>query len=165
MVIGCCGSGKSTFSKKLASHTSLPIFHLDQYYWKPNWTETESSEWKTIVEDLATKPSWIIDGNYGGTMDIRFREADTIIYLDRSTPVCLWRVVKRIIKYHGQVRPDMPPGCKERFDWDFLHYVAIYNLKRKKDVLKKMAALDPSKELLVFKSDKETEAYLRKHKI
>jgi len=162
MVIGCCGSGKSTFSRKLAEHTSLPIYHLDQYYWKPNWTETPTSQWEPIVTKLANKPSWIIDGNYGGTMDIRIKEADTIIYLDRSTPVCLWRVIKRISKYRGQVRPDMPPGCEERFDLEFLHYVATYNLIRRKSLLKKINALKAKKEVQIFKSDKEADKYLQK---
>ncbi len=164
MVIGCCGSGKSTFSSKLAGITQLPIYHLDQYYWKPNWTEMDKPAWELIVQKLANKTHWIIDGNYGGTLDIRIKEADTIVFLDRSTIVCLWRVIKRIIKYHGQVRPDMPKGCKERFDWDFLHYVAIFNLTRRKGILRKIDAAKSGKEVLVFKSDHACERYLRKLK-
>ena len=162
MVIGCSGSGKSTFSRKIADIIEIPIYHLDKYYWKPNWTETKKSDWEKIVAKLAALPNWIIDGNYGGTMDIRIKEADTIIYLDRSSWTCLWRVIKRIYKYHGQVRPDMPEGCKERFDFDFLHYVAVYNITRRKWVQKKLAALANDKEVLVFKSDKASERYLRK---
>lgn len=163
MVIGCCGSGKSTFSSKLAEQTALPLYHLDQYYWKPNWTETETKQWEKIVKELAEKPAWIIDGNYGGTMDIRLKEADTIIYLDRSTLVCLWRVIKRIIKFHGRVRPDMPEGCKERFDWDFLHYVTIYNISRRKSILKKINSVAEDKDIRILKSDSDTAEYLRKH--
>lgn len=35
MVIGCCGAGKSTFSKALHAATQLELIHLDQHYWKP----------------------------------------------------------------------------------------------------------------------------------
>ena len=85
MVIGCGGAGKSTFSKKLGQLTGLEVIHLDQYYWKPNWEESDKEEWNQLATQLATKPSWIMDGNYGGTMDIRIARADTIIYLDFST--------------------------------------------------------------------------------
>ena len=98
LVIGCCGAGKSTFSRKLHNIINLELIHLDQYYHKPNWEEPEKREWEGIVNNLVQKLSWIMDGNYKGTFDIRFKEADTIIYLDYSTLKCLWRVIKRIIK-------------------------------------------------------------------
>ena len=160
MVIGCCGAGKSTFSRKLHAITNIDIFHLDQYYWKPNWTETASEEWKKIVSDLAAKTNWIIDGNYGGTMDIGFKRADTIIYLDYPTSKCLWRVTKRIWKYHGQQRPDMPPGCNERFDLEFYHYVATFNIRKRKKTLKKLEALKSTKKVVVFNNDKQAEVFL-----
>jgi len=108
MIIGCCGSGKSTIARKLQKIIDLPLYHLDQYYWKPNWTETPKEEWEPIVKDLASKEKWIIDGNYGGTMDLRFERADVIVYMDIPTIKCLVRVIGRIWKYHGEVRPDMP---------------------------------------------------------
>ena len=64
LVIGCCGSGKSTFSKKLHKILKLPLIHLDKYYHKPNWEEPELVEWKKTVFFLSQKPLWIMDGNY-----------------------------------------------------------------------------------------------------
>ena len=162
MVIGCGGAGKSTFSKKLGEITNLEVIHLDQHYWNPNWTESTPDEWSKVVASLAEKPEWIMDGNYGGTMDIRIPKADTIIYLDFSSFKCLWRITKRIIKYKGKQRPDMTIGCHERFDLEFYHYVATYNLVRRKKLLEKINRFKNDKEILVFKSDQETAAYLRK---
>ena len=71
LVIGCCGSGKSTFSKKLQSILNLEVIHLDQYYHKPNWEEMEEGEWGKTVNNLVQKPSWIMDGNYSDTLDVR----------------------------------------------------------------------------------------------
>ncbi len=105
-----------------------------------------------------------MDGNYGGTMDLRIPKADTIIYLDYPTIKCLWRITKRIIKYKGKRRPDMPVGCHERFDFEFYHYVATYNLIRRKKLLEKINRLKGDKEVLIFKNDQESEAYLRKLK-
>ena len=123
MIIGCCGAGKSTLARRLHKIIKLPLYHLDQYYWKENWTET-------------------------------------IIYLKYNTIKCLARVTKRIINYHGKVRPDMPAGCRERFDFEFFHYVATYNLIRGKSIQNKLDSLDKEKEIIVLSSDKEVEAFL-----
>ncbi len=161
MIIGCCGAGKSTLARKLVPITNLPLFHLDQYYWKENWTETPKEEWTPIVENLASKESWIIDGNYGGTFKPRMDRADTIIYLKYNTLQCLYRVMKRIIKYHGNVRPDMPAGCRERFSFEFLHYVATYNLIRGKSILRKLNGLSEEKRIIILESDKEVDQFLQ----
>ena len=160
MVIGCCGSGKSTFSMKLRKKLKLPLIHLDQYYWRPNWTETPKGEWENIVKKLASKEDWIIDGNYGKTLDLRFERADTIIYLDVSTIKCLYRVLKRIWKYHGTERPDMPQGCKERFDFDFLHYVAVFNLMRRRKMLDRLNILKEHKQVVIIKDDVDIHNFL-----
>ena len=160
LVIGCCGAGKSTFSKTLQSILKLELIHLDQYYHKPNWEEPEKEQWEGIVNNLVKKPSWIMDGNYKGTFDIRFKEADTIIYLDYSILKCLWRVIKRIIKYHGTVRPDIPKGCEERFDWDFIHYVATFNSKNRKGTLERLNSVKEHEKVYVFKTDKEADLFL-----
>jgi adenylate kinase family enzyme len=160
MIIGCCGSGKSTMSRKLQQILELPLFHLDQYYWKPNWVETPKSEWPNIVQTLSDKDKWIVDGNYGGTMDIRLKRADTVIYLDYSTWQCLYRVIKRIIKYKGKIRPDMVEGCPERFNLNFLHYVLVFNLTRRNSILKKIYAYKNNLNVVVLKNDKQVEEYL-----
>jgi len=164
MVMGCCGAGKSTFSKRLSMITELDLIHLDQYYWKSSWEETDKLEWSKIVKGLTSKPKWIMDGNYGGTMDIRIEKADTVVYLDYSTIKCLWRITKRTLKYHGLVRPDMPEGCTERFDLNFYHYVATYNLVRRKGTLEKLDRLKGEKQILIFKTDKESDNFLKKIK-
>jgi len=162
LVLGCCGSGKSTFSKRLAQLTSLPIIHLDQHYWKANWVESTPEEWEPAVKELANGPSWIMDGNYASSLDVRLEKADTVIYLDQSTLKCLWRITRRILKYRGQTRPDMPEGCYERFDLEFYHYVAVFNLVRRKKVLDKINKFKEHKLVQVFGSDKSSEAWLNK---
>jgi len=60
MVIGCSGAGKSTFSKRLHSITKIEVIHLDQYYWKPNWVESNTEEWTKTAEALIQKEEWIM---------------------------------------------------------------------------------------------------------
>ncbi len=160
MIIGCCGAGKSTLARKLQTITNLPVHHLDQYYWKENWTETPKEDWEPIVTELANKEEWIIDGNYGGTFNPRIYRADTIIYLKYNTLQCLYRVAKRIVKYHGKVRPDMPEGCRERFDFDFFHYVATYNLIRGKSIMKILQNYKSDKEIIILSSDNQVSTFL-----
>ncbi|MEJ2118184.1 MAG: hypothetical protein P8Y36_09915 [Alphaproteobacteria bacterium] len=126
LVIGCGGSGKSTFARKLARLTGLPLIPLDQVFWRPGWVETPREEFREAVARLCEAPAWIMDGNYSSTHDIRMPFADTIIWLDYPRRVCLLRVLQRCARYYGHVREDMAPGCPERFDWEFLKHVWMF---------------------------------------
>lgn len=162
LIIGCCGAGKSTFARKLHQQLGLELIHLDQLYWQPNWIEPDKKTWHKILNKVIQKEEWIMDGNYGSSMDLRINRADTIVYLDYPTRVCFFRVLKRIWKHHGQVRPDMPAGCKERFDLNFLHYVLVFNLIRRKAILDKLAKATPTKTVVYFKNDQEANHFLSK---
>ena len=140
LIIGCCGAGKSTFARALAEASRLPLISLDRYYWQPEWRETPTVEWTRTVQELAARPRWIMDGNYGGTLDLRLARADTVVFLDYPTLTCLWRVTKRTLRYHGRTRPEMAPGCAERFDGAFLRYVATFNRTRRPALMKKLEA-------------------------
>ena len=162
LVTGCCGAGKSTFSKKLQAILNVELIHLDQYYHKPNWEEPKKAEWDRIVYSLVQKPSWIMDGNFSGTMDVRIKSADTIIYLDYPILKCFWRVIIRIFKYHGAVRSDMANGCKEQFDLEFLHFVLTFNSKNRKGFIQKLNLVKDEKKICVFKTDKQADRFLAK---
>jgi len=162
LVLGCCGSGKSTFSRQLAHITGLPIIHLDQHYFKPGWEEPDKATWRDKVHQLCHQERWIMDGNYSGTIDIRLEHADTVIYLDNPTYSNLYRVCKRIMTYRGIVRPDAAPGCAERWDLDFLHYVLVFNWVRRPGLLKKLRSGVRDFTLSILKGDKERQSYLVK---
>jgi len=161
MVIGCCGAGKSTLARRLHEITKLDLYHLDQYYWKPNWQESETEEWVEKTKELAQKEEWIIDGNYGSSMDIRLERADTVLFLTLPTYKALYRVISRTLKYWGKVRPDMTEGCPERFDMEFLHYVMIFNIKQRPGILKKLNNLPDQTKVHVLKNSSEIDVYLQ----
>ncbi len=135
VIIGCSGSGKSTLARRLAAATGLPAIHLDQHYWRPGWIEPPRDEWRAEVARLAAGDRWIIDGQYGGTLDLRLARADTLIFLDLAMPVCLTRVLRRTIADYGRNRAELPPGCPERFDWQFLKYVWNYRRSHRPKML------------------------------
>ena len=79
LILGCSGAGKTHLAQRLASIRGLPVIHLDQHFWRPNWVEPDKAEWADQVEQLIQGPAWIMDGNYGGTLPARLMSADTVI--------------------------------------------------------------------------------------
>jgi len=130
-IIGPGRAGKSTLARQLGDRLGLPVIHLDAHYWHEGWTETPKDVWEQAVRELTRREAWILDGNYGGTMDIRLAAADTIIFLDLPPLLCLWRVGTRQIRYRGRTRPDMGPGCPERLTSFFLKYIWNYRRDRR----------------------------------
>ena len=126
MIIGSPGAGKSTLARELARRTGLPLHHLDQLYWKPGWVEPEREQWAGAVARLASEQRWVIEGNYGGTLQLRLARADTVIDLALPAWLCLARVVRRSLASWGRVRPDMGAGCPERPSWEFFSYTATF---------------------------------------
>jgi adenylate kinase family enzyme len=126
LILGCSGAGKSTLARQIGRVTGLPVIHLDQHYWLPGWQEPDKETWHRKVGALIAQPRWVMDGNFGGTLVLRLAAADTAIFLDFPTRVCLGRVLLRVIRSLGRIREDMAPGCPERFDFSFLRYVYRY---------------------------------------
>ena len=127
LVIGPCGSGKSTLSRELGDRLSLPVCHMDQLGWLPGWVETDKDELREKLEAIVATNRWLIEGNYGSTLHLRLPRADAIVYLDFPIGLCLWRLLRRTLSHRGTTRPDMTEGCHERFDFEFFRYVLFWN--------------------------------------
>ncbi|MEL6123641.1 MAG: AAA family ATPase [Bacteroidota bacterium] len=138
MIIGCSGSGKSTLAGHLGQVINLPVIHLDQHYFSSGWSEPSTEDWRRRIMKLVQGERWVMDGNYASTFDLRMPHADTIIYVDLPSWQCLCRVINRTIRYHGEVRPSSAPGCPERFDLEFFHYVISYNFSRRPGILRRL---------------------------
>ena len=69
IIIGCPGSGKSTFARKLQDISDLPLYHLDMIYWTPDRTIIPKEEFLEILSEILAQEQWIIDGNYASTME------------------------------------------------------------------------------------------------
>ncbi len=138
ILIGPGGAGKSTLAREIGGKTGLPVIHLDAHYWHEGWVETPKAEWATRVAALVAREAWVMDGNYGGTMEVRLAAADTIIFLDLPRWLCLVRVVRRQIYYRRRTRPDIAPGCPERLTVTFLKYIWNYRRDRRPGILERM---------------------------
>ena len=125
--MGPPGSGKSTLARRLGARYGLPVFHLDQAYWRPGWVAAPPEAFRAEVARIAALPAWVIEGNYTGTIAPRLAAADAVIYLDAPAWLCVARIVRRTVRHRGGVRPDAAPGCPERWDPAFLRYAWAWN--------------------------------------
>jgi len=159
LVIGCSGAGKTTLAKELGERLALPVHHLDRLWWRPGWVEGSCEAFDAKLAEILKTDRWVIDGNYNRTLPERLNYADTVIVLDYSRTLCMYRTLKRILRFYGSARPDMADGCPERFDGQFLRYVWNFN----RDMRPRLeAALDgfPG-ELVRLKTPRETAAFLK----
>lgn len=162
VVVGSGGSGKSTFSTELGRITGLPVIHLDREYWRPGWEETPKDEWNARVAELLAGESWIMDGNFGGTREMRMRAADTIIFLDLPRRVCLYRILKRTLRYYGKSRPDMTNGCNERLDLEYIGWVWKYEHRSRKRLLSELESVG-EKHAIILKNQRQVSEFLSTH--
>lgn len=123
-VVGPGGAGKSTFASALGARTGLPVVHLDRHFWKPGWVETEGAEWRQVQFELFGGDRWIADGNYGGSFDVRFARADTVVVIARPRLACLAGALRRSGRNRG--RAVQADGCPERLQVDFYRWIWNY---------------------------------------
>lgn len=160
LLIGSGGSGKSTLARELGTRLGIDVLHLAALLWKPNWTPATRQEQIVIQSELIERDSWIIDDNYGGTLDLRVDASDTVVFLDLPRIVCTYRVLKRMLSYHGKTRPDMGPGCEERFDPKFLKWVWDYPKSQRPAILQRLHKLESEKDIIVLRSRAEVRRFV-----
>ena len=147
-VIGSGGAGKSVFSRELAIRTGLPVVHLDVEFWSRGWVPMDDSRWEARVRELVAADRWIIDGNYGGTMRIRFERADTVIFLDLPRVFCVVSALWRSLRYRRASRPDMTEGNRERLDPAFIKWIWNYPRTRRPGILRQLKLLPATTEVV-----------------
>ena len=160
LVIGCGGAGKSTFSREMGRRTSLPVVHLDQLYWHPGWVKTEPAEWNQVVEEALSADRWIMDGNYGGTLALRFQVCDTVVFLDFPRWSCFARVLKRRVVAFWRAREDAAVGCPDRLTWQFLVWMWNYCRLRRPAILQQLRHLESSRQIYILRSNSEVRRFL-----
>lgn len=160
LVIGSGGAGKSTFSRRLGERLGLEVIHLDREHWRKGWVEPPKDEWRRKVEELAARESWVMDGNFSGTLEPRLAACDAVIFLDLPRAVCLWRVLKRAATYRGTTRPDMAEGCPEKIDLEFVRWIWGYRSRSRPKVLALLEKYAESKQVVRLRSSAEVEKFL-----
>lgn len=126
IIIGASGSGKSTLARVLAASLSLPVIHIDPFFFTAGWVQRPREETAALIREAIQADEWVFEGNFSSTLDERAERADLIIGLELGRVRRSSRTLWRTFRYLGRTRPDMAEGCPERFDWDF-HFDWVWN--------------------------------------
>ena len=154
IVIGCPGSGKSTFSEKLHKTTKISLYHLDMIYWNKDKTTINRDDFLANLSEILKKDEWIIDGNYASTMEMRMAACDTVFFLDYPLQICLDGIKER----QGKPRADMP-WIETEEDEEFIEFVKNFNAEQRPKILELLERYS-NKSIIIFKSREEANAYL-----
>jgi adenylate kinase family enzyme len=160
LVIGPGGAGKSTLSNQLGELLGIEVLHLDKFYWHPGWVEMPKPEWRKTIEEMLRRDSWIMDGNYSGTLDIRFQACDTVIFLDMPRTLCIRRVLKRAMMYRNKSRPDMAEGCREKLSLEFILWIWNYPRRTKPKIVNMLESNAEGKNIIRLRSQSEVKRFL-----
>ncbi len=156
IVIGCPGSGKSVFSRALNEITGLPLYHLDLIRWREDKSFIAREELIERINEIGAGSEWIMDGNYGATMELRMSLCDTIIFLDYPTDVCLDGAMSR----RGKVRPDLPwTEDADEIDDEFIDSIKNYREINRPAVFDRIKKY-PGRNVFIFKNRGEADMFL-----
>lgn len=154
IVIGCPGSGKSTYSRALQEKTGIPLYHLDLLYWNADKTTVGKRVFRERLSAVLEKDEWIIDGNYASTMEQRMAACDTVFFLDYPLDVCLDGIRER----RGKPRSDMP-WIETEEDAEFIELVKGFHAKQRPQILRLLDQYS-DKRIYIFTSRAQADAFL-----
>lgn len=156
IVIGCPGSGKTTFAEKLNKCTGLPLFYLDAIWHKPDKTHISRESFDEKISEIFGMQEWIIDGNYNRTIEMRFQRCDTVFLFDLPAEVCLQGATERL----GKGRYDMP-WIEKELDPEFEGFIKDFAKTSLPEIYELIDKYKENRNIFVFKSREEADEYLK----
>ncbi len=156
LVIGCPGAGKSTLAYKLHALTGLPLYHLDLIWHLPDRSHVSREVFDERLSEILEKDAWIIDGNYGRTLEMRMKRCDTVLFLDYPPHVCLSGAEARV----GKKRRDLP-WVEEYFDEEFREWILDFSKTQLPQIYELLACVKDEKEIHVFHSREEADEWIK----
>ena len=133
LIVGCPGSGKSTFARRLRDVTGLPLHYLDMLYWNEDKTHVSGETFDARLEAILARERWIIDGNYARTLARRLERCDAVFFMDYPVEVCLEGIALR----RGAPREDMP-WVETTEDAAFMDFVRTFRDSVRPTILREL---------------------------
>jgi adenylate kinase family enzyme len=160
LIVGSSGAGKSTLARQVAHRLDLPLLHLDRHYWRPGWVAPDDATFRAEVAALAARPAWVMDGNYGATLDLRLPRADLVVLCDPPCLRCVARVLRRRWAHRAGTRPDLPDGCPEQLDLLSLRHIWAYPRRSRPRLLAAVAAASPTPPVVRLRTTADARRWL-----
>ncbi len=158
IVIGCPGSGKTTFAQRLSQRVGLPLYYLDAIWHKPDKTHIPREEFEARMAEILATDAWIIDGNYSRTIESRIAACDTVFLFDLPTEVCLKGVISRI----GKERCEMP-WTETELDSEFKEQIENFPTKELPTTYTLLEKYKEGKAVVIFHSRAQADAFLEEN--
>ena len=155
IVIGCPGSGKTTFAEKLSDKTDLPLYYLDAIWHKADKTHISRDEFDARIGEIFAEDSWIIDGNYSRTIEMRLKECDTVFLFDLPTYICLQGAISRL----GKARYDLP-WIETELDSEFRNEIERFSSDELPKIYSLLDKYKDNREIIIFKSREDADEFI-----
>ena len=155
IIIGCPGSGKTTFAEKLKDRIGLPLYYLDAIWHKSDRTHISRDEFDARLGEILALDSWIIDGNYSRTIESRISACDTVFLFDMPVEICLDGAISRL----GKKRYDMP-WIDTELDPKLKREIEEFGNKNLPAIYELIDKYKDGKTGVVFKSREQADAFL-----
>lgn len=165
VIVGNAGSGKTTLACTLQRKLTLPLYHLDQYYWLPNWQRIDFAKFQEAHDKICLQEAWIIEGPiYKNTLQQRIALANVVIFLDIPRYVCLLRILKRSIVNWGKDMPGSPADCKQQIlsfkSAHFFTWVWRFNKKYKSMISNILDEVKDTKQVYILTSTNDIKHFV-----
>ena len=162
-VIGPVGAGKSRLAADLGQLLGIRVLHLDTLFWKPGWVPTPLEEWEAVQRRELAEPAWIADAQYDDILPDWVEEADTVVFLDVSPLVCLWRVSRRRLDRGGSgaTPAGTEPGSVHGALRKFVRNQWGYRTKVRRELLAELARERAGRRVVVVRRSSDAEEFLR----
>jgi adenylate kinase family enzyme len=165
VIIGSSCSGKTTLAQYLATKLNVKHIELDQLHWLPHWEERPDEEFRELVTKATSSETWVLDGNYSVARDIVWPRATTIVWLNHSFRVVLYRSITRSI-IRATSKKKLFAGNVESLKQTFLSKDSIilwvlktFHQKRKRYSKLLTEQLSYGVKVIEFKNQKQVDAY------
>ncbi|WCG84362.1 adenylate kinase [Pectobacterium sp. A5351] len=94
-IIGTSGSGKSTLARRLSGKLAIPYIEMDALFWLKDWQGRGDADFFQRLERALEPESWVLDGNYNRTREIKWRNVDVVIWVDYCFTRTLFQAIRR----------------------------------------------------------------------
>ena len=155
IIIGCPGSGKTTFAEKLRDKTGLSLYYLDAIWHKPDRTHISREDFDARLRKIFAEDKWIIDGNYSRTIEMRLKECDTVFLFDLPTEVCMQGATERL----GKGRYDMP-WIDTEIDPEFIREIERFSIDSLPEIYNLLEKHGQNKKIVFFKTREMADEFI-----